>query len=97
MKEIITKVCDALFNEFGGQVDKDPVEARRLIEKHVHLPEDDTGGWAPGSAAVIHAENIPLPGAYSIPGIEAWCRVSNTLDTHYCEHVNNAVVAIYKV
>ncbi len=95
MNEILIKICDALFAEFGGHISEDPAEARQLIEKHVHLPEDDTGGWAPGSTAVIHAENIPLPGLYEIPNIEAWFRVSEALDGHYCEHINDAVVAIY--
>lgn len=96
MNEILEQTRDALFKIFGAGISDDPTEAKKLIEQHTHLPEDDSGQWAPRSAAVIHAECIPLPSPEEIPAIEAWCRVSDLLDGHFCEHINGAVVAVYE-
>jgi len=92
---ILEEVRAALFSEFGSRISEDEDSAKSLIEKHTFLPEDDSGQWAPSAAVVIHAESIPLPAAHEFRDIEAWCRVSTALSSHFCEHVNDAVVAVY--
>lgn len=96
MNETLEQTREALFKVFGKLISDDPEEAKRLIERHTHLPEDDSGQWAPHSAVVIHSECIPLPSPCEVPAIEAWCRVSELIDGHFCEHINSAVAAVYE-
>ena len=96
MNEILQQTRQALFDVFGKFIADDPEEAKRLIEKHTMLPEDDPGRWAPSSKVVIHAESIPLPPPCEVPVIERWCEVSARIGNGYhCEHINNAVAAVY--
>ena len=96
MNEVLERTRDALLKVFGKCIHEDPEQARILIERHTHLPENDPGQWAPRSAVVIHAECIPLPPPCEIPIIEMWCEVSDLLDGYFCEHINNAVAAVYE-
>lgn len=97
MNEILERTRKALFEVFGQSIDPDAEKARALIERHTHTGEDDPGGWSREAAVVIHAECIPLPVPVEIPAIEDWCRVSDMLGDHFCEHINNAVTAVYRL
>ena len=94
--EILKQVRAALLEEFRNAVDANPTRAEIMIERYTCLPEDDPGGWAPNAAVVIHSECIPLPMPLDVPSIEAWQRISERLDGHFCEHINNSVVAVYR-
>lgn len=94
--KILTQLRDALLAEFGSDIDTDAAKAKARVERYTCHPLDDPGEWAPNAAAIVHAEHIDLPLPLEIPAIEAWQRVSDRLDGFYCEHVNNAVVAVYK-
>ena len=96
MSEALKQTREALFKVFGEYIAETPEQAKALIEKHTMLPEDDSGQWAPRSQVVIHAEAIPLPSPCEVPAIESWCRVSDLMDGYFCEHINNAVVAVYE-
>ena len=95
-REALSKVRVALLEEFGSCIDSDPARAKESIERHTFLPMDDPGQWAANAVVVIHAESIGLPGPWEADGIEVWASGSNRLDGFYCEHVNNAVVAVYR-
>ena len=96
MTQALQDTRKALFTAFGNSIDKDPAEAKRLIERHTHLPEDDVGGWSPSAAVVIHAENIPLPGPGEVPATDLWCVASALIPGHFIEHINNGVAAVYE-
>jgi hypothetical protein len=94
--DIREKTINALVSVFGNYVCDKKEDAKADVTKHVHTGQEDPGGWAPDAVLVIHAECIPLPGVYTIEDIESWCKVSEILGDHFCEHVNDGVVAVYK-
>lgn len=95
--KVLEQTREALFKVFGELVSSNEAEAKRLIEQHTHVPENEPGGWAPNSVVVIIAEAIPLPGLYEVRDIDAWDRVSEEIPGHFVEHVNAAVAAVYEV
>ena len=96
MTKALQDTRTALFTVFGESIDKDPEKAKQLIEQHTHLPEDDTGGWSPTAAVVIHSECIPLPCPAEVPAINLWCAASDLIPGHFIEHINNGVAAVYE-
>lgn len=96
-EDILEQTRKALFEVFGKQIAYSEEMADILIRRHTFCGDEDPGEWSPGAAVVIHCESIPLPEPVDIPAIEAWSRVSDLLEGHFCEHINNVVVAVYKV
>jgi len=97
MENLLQEVRHAIYETF--KVNNDDGENERLrdsLEKHVMLPVDDPGEWAPHSLAVIHNESMMLDGPTL--ALECWIEVSNKLIPHgyFVEHINEAVSAIYK-
>lgn len=93
---LLRQVQEAIFAVFSPMV-CDEQEFRRALEKHVLLPNDDPGEWAPESFAVIRGEAIGLPGPTVALG--QWLEVSDLLIPHgfYVENINEAVAAVYEV
>ena len=68
--------------------------------KAIVLPEDDAGGWAPTSLAVIYKEH-GIPDRYNYPQFAAkWDRVDEEASALmgkpvFVEEINGAVSALY--
>lgn len=92
-KKQLKAIKDAIREVWGPEIATDDV-----LERSVYLPEDDRGGWAPYSEAVINFE-CGLPGNYEPDMIEAWMRVSDKVQEKgypiYLEFINGAVGAFY--
>jgi 3-mercaptopyruvate sulfurtransferase SseA len=71
-------------------------------DRAIVLPEDDTGGWAPTSLAVIYKEH-GIPDRYYYPQLaKKWDQVDEEASTLLCkavfvEEINGAVSALYPV
>ena len=97
---ILTRVRNAIYNEFKAQIPgKNKSQKMALIRQCTFTGEDDPGGWSPSAAVVIHTETgVPNPSFDCSEGfqlIEGWFRVSDELETHYCETVNGAVISVW--
>jgi hypothetical protein len=101
-KTILTRTREAIYNEFQDWIPgKNKAEKMKEIRSATYTGKGDPGGWSPGAAVVIHTESgIPTPTFDETPGfqiIEGWFRVSDELETHYCETVNAAVISVWEV
>jgi len=92
--DILHDVRAAIFEVFGDYISGDARRALKIIKEATFLADEDPGQWAPNAAAVIHCESGIPNGLYD--GLyEKWFNVSAMLKSHYCEHINAAVIAVY--
>ena len=90
------RVRRAIEEVWGSIISLDPKRARQIIEEGTYAGADDPGGWAPEAEVVIHTESGIPNGSYEPWEMEKWYRVSEILGDLYCEHINGAVIAVYK-
>jgi hypothetical protein len=93
---ILEEVRKAIDEVFGEYISQDPVRRREIIERSTFVGKDDPGGWAPNAAVTIHCESGIPSGLYSSELFEKWFSVSDRLRTHFCEHINSAVIGVYR-
>jgi len=100
-ERVITQVRKAIFEVFREHIPGNTkAEKMAVIRKATYTGKADPGGWSPTAAVVIHTESgIPNP-SYECGGgwpiTEGWTKVSESLDRHYCETYNGAVMAVYE-
>ena len=92
----LNRVRNAIQEVWGYTISLDPKQARQIIKEATYAAEDDPGGWAPEAEVVIHTESGIPNGSYEPWEMEKWFRVSEILGDLYCEHINGAVIAVYK-
>ena len=100
-KRILTRVREAIFNEFGEFIPGDTKREKMAeIRKATRTGANDPGGWSPDAAVIIWTETgIPNPAFDMSEGfqiIEGWFRISAVLGTHWVEPINAAVMAVYE-
>ncbi len=93
--DILERVRSAIDEVFGRYISADPARRRKIIEEATFLGEDDPGEWAPNADVVIHCESGIPSGSWNPKELEMWFEVSDKLKTHFCEHVNSAVIGVY--
>jgi len=93
MKNLLSEVRGAIYEVFSEDSD---ALLQKSLEKHVMLPDEDPGEWAPNSCAVIHNESLMIGGPTE--ALDRWLEVSNLLIPHgyFVEHINESVSAVYK-
>ena len=94
---MLEKIREAIFQEFGMFISDDDEKAKQIIRESTYLGSEDPGEWAPDATAVIHCESGVPSGDYETHLLTKWFRVSDRLETHYVEHINGAVIAVYPV
>lgn len=94
---MLEEVRKAIDEVFGSRIASDPVERRKIIEDATYIGRDDPGEWAPNAAVTIHCESGIPSGLYNPLLFEKWFEVSDKLGDHFCEHVNSAVIGVYKI
>jgi hypothetical protein len=92
----LRRVQLAIMEVWGYFISDDPMRARQIIENGTYTGKNDPGGWAPEAEVVIHCESGIPNGSYEPRELERWFRVSDILGDLYCEHINAAVIAVYK-
>lgn len=104
----LERVREALFQAFlswigfvditdSGAPVIDEEHTRKVIEDNTFVGGFDPGDWAPEAEVVIYTESgIPSYGECN-QVMDSWFNVSKFLGDLYCEPVNGAVVAVYKV
>lgn len=96
MKSILKRTREAIFEVFGEYISSNPEIAKEIIKKSTYTGKDDPGGWSPEAAVIIHTESGIPSGLFDCDLFERWFEVSAKLKTHYCEHINAAVIGVYK-
>lgn len=96
--DILERTRAAIADVFGDYISENPDRRREIIESATYVGDEDPGQWSPRAAVVIHTESGIPNGAYDDPRVfEKWFAVSDKLGTHFCEHVNGAVIAVWPV
>jgi hypothetical protein len=92
----LTIVRKAVAEVWGSFISSDKAEVQRIIKAATYTGKNDPGQWAPSAAVVIHTESGIPNGGYNPRDIERWFEVSDMLPNLSVEHVNGAVIAVYK-
>ena len=94
---MLEKIREAILQEFCFFISDDKEKSKQIIKDSTYLGNEDPGEWAPDATAVIHCESGIPSGDYEPLLLTKWFRVSDRLETHYVEHINGAVIAVYPV
>jgi hypothetical protein len=92
----LARVRRAIDEVWGSDISLDPERARQIIKQGTYTAREDPGAWAPEAEVVIHTESGIPNGGYCPREMEKWYRVSDILSDLYCEHINGAIIAVYK-
>lgn len=95
LENILDRTREAIFEVLGDFISLDPERAKEIIRKSTYLGSEDPGEWSPDAAVIIHCESGVPSGLYDRL-FDKWFEVSRRLRTHYCEHINAAVIAVYE-
>jgi len=93
---VLARVRQSILKVFGRYISEDVKTARRIIEQSTFTGKDDPGGWSRNAAVIIHTESGIPNGSWDTRMFEKWFSVSELLTDHFCEHVNGAVIGVYR-
>lgn len=94
--DILQRVRAAIDEVWGSYISEDSEARKRIIEQSTYIGSEDPGQWSPKAAVIIHCERGIPNGSHSTRLMEKWWDVSDKLGTHFCEHINTAVIGVYK-
>ncbi|KKN19842.1 hypothetical protein LCGC14_0941680 [marine sediment metagenome] len=95
-QSILERTRKAIFDVFGEYISEDAEKAKEIINKSTCVGADDPGEWSPNAAVIIYCESGVPSGSFNPKVFEYWFEVTDLLKTHYCEHINAAVIGVYK-
>lgn len=95
-QKLLQAVRESICDTFKTGDESGDTLLRANLEKHVMLPDEDPGGWAPSACAVIHNEGLMIGGPTTSLG--KWIEASQRLYPlgYFIDHVNEAVSAVYR-
>lgn len=96
--KVLSKVRSLILKHFGSWIDEDPARAKRIVEEATFTGKTDPGGWDRSATVVIHTESGIPNGLFDGPTstMEKWVEISKEMGTHFCEHINGAVIGVYE-